>query len=75
VYNIQTDTYTCPQGQTLKTTGSWHKKTGRSENSGYKFRKYRTPDCKECPVKDLCTSRKGGRELSEANHENQKNKY
>lgn len=60
-YNKEQDTYTCPQGETLYTTGTWHKKT--SANS-YNFKKYRTPKCKECPVKNLCTGRaQGGREI------------
>ena len=29
----------------------------------YDFKKYRTPACKECPVKSLCTSRTGGRDI------------
>ncbi|WP_432671411.1 IS1182 family transposase [Flavobacterium sp. SM2513] len=62
-YNKSDDTYTCPQGETLKTTGRWHKKSGRTEQSGYQFKKYRTPACKECPVKHLCTSRTAGREI------------
>ena len=67
-YNKEDDTYTCPQGATLKTTGSWHKKTGRNEQSGYQFKKYRTSACKECPVKALCTSRKGGREIDRSEY-------
>jgi transposase len=67
-YNKETNTYTCPQGQTLTTTGSWHNKTGRTEESGYQFQKYRTPACKTCPVKDLCTSRKGGREIDRSQY-------
>ncbi|GHB27696.1 transposase [Mongoliitalea lutea] len=67
-YNPDNDTYTCPQGSTLTSTGTWHKKT--RERDHHLFKKYRTPDCKTCPVKHLCTGRKdGGRELSEANHE------
>jgi len=68
VYNKEQNTYTCPQGQTLTTTGRWHKKTGRTEESGYQFQKYRTPACKTCPVKDLCTSRKGGREIDRSQY-------
>jgi hypothetical protein len=49
-YNQDTDTYTCPQGETLKTTGSWHKKT--TDRDSYNFKKYRTPKCKACPVKN-----------------------
>lgn len=61
-YNHQEDTYTCPQGQTLKTIGTWHTKV--NGNNTYKFKKYRTPACKQCPVKHLCTGKeKGGREI------------
>lgn len=67
-YNKDNNTYTCPQGQILTTTGSWHKKTGRTEESGYQFQKYRTPACKTCPVKDQCTSRKGGREIDRSQY-------
>jgi transposase len=68
IYNKEQNTYTCPQGQTLTTTGRWHKKTGRTEESGYRYQKYRTPACKTCPVKDLCTSRKGGREIDRSQY-------
>jgi transposase len=68
IYNKDANTYSCPEGQTLTTTGRWHKKTGRTEASGYMFQKYRTPACKTCPVKDLCTSRKGGRELDRSQY-------
>ena len=68
IYNKEQNTYTCPQGQTLTTTGRWHKKTGRTEESGYMFQKYRTPACKTCPVKDQCTSRKGGREIDRSQY-------
>ena len=67
-YNKSDGTYTCPQGATLKTTGKWHKKSGRTEQSGYLFKKYRTPSCKECPVKHLCTSRAGGREIDRSEY-------
>jgi transposase len=65
-YEKATDTYTCPQGESLKTTGRWHKKT--REKDSYEFKKYRTPKCKECPVKHLCTSRVGGREIDRSQY-------
>jgi transposase len=62
-YDATSDTYTCPQGETLKTKGTWHSKS-RDGKESYKFKKYRTPACASCPVKHLCTGRKdGGREL------------
>lgn len=67
-YSKEANTYTCPQGQILTTTGSWHKKTGRTDESGYQFQKYRAPACKTCPVKDQCTSRKGGREIDRSQY-------
>lgn len=66
VYNKENDTYTCPQGETLKTTGSWHKKT--RDKDSYQFKKYRTPACRDCPVKHLCTSRTGGREIDRSEY-------
>lgn len=68
IYNKEDDTYECPQGETLKTTGRWHKKTGRTEQSGYEFKKYRTSACKECPIKNICTSRAGGREIDRSQY-------
>lgn len=66
-YNPESDTYTCPAGSTLKTSGSWHKKT--RERDSYNFKKYRTPDCKTCPVKHLCTGRaQGGREIERSQY-------
>ena len=59
LYNTEEDTYTCPQGQTLHTTGTLHTKSSRK--SLYRFKKYRTPKCKMCPVKHLCTGRADGR--------------
>ena len=36
------DTYTCPQGQTLQTTGKWHTKK-RSEDISYQFKNTEQP--------------------------------
>ena len=67
-YNKEDDTFTCPEGKTLHTKGTWHSKK-RSESFFYKFKKYRTPDCKTCPVKSLCTGRKeGGREVERSQY-------
>ncbi len=65
-YNLINDTYSCPQGETLHTTGKWHKKTRLKDS--YEFKKYRTSKCKECPVKYLCTSRVGGREIDRSQY-------
>ena len=79
-YHKETDTYTCPEGQTLASKGSWHQKK-RDHNISYNFKKYRTPACSTCPVKDKCTGRQDGRreidrseyaEAVEKNNENYK---
>jgi transposase len=67
IYSPETDSYTCPAGKTLTTTGTWHKKT--RERDSHLFKKYRTPDCKTCPVRHLCTGRKdGGREIERSEY-------
>jgi len=50
-YNPENNTYTCPQGHTLTTNGTWHK-----SSSGSEFRQYKTSGCKNCPVREKCTS-------------------
>lgn len=65
-YEKSTDTYICPQGNTLRTTGRWHKKSREKES--YNFKQYRTSACKGCPVKSLCTSRTGGREIDRSEY-------
>lgn len=67
VYNSDTDTYTCPAGSVLTTSGTWHTKT--RDRDSYQFKKYRTSDCKTCAVKHLCTGRaKGGREIERSQY-------
>lgn len=62
IYNKDSDTYTCPQKETLHTKGTWHNK--ERDYGSYKMKKYRTPKCKTCPVQHLCTARAdGGREI------------
>ncbi|MFN8437042.1 MAG: transposase [Cytophagales bacterium] len=60
IYHKESDTYTCPQDQTLSTKGTWHTKK-RDETISYQYKKYRTPACKTCPVQQLCTAKADGR--------------
>lgn len=55
VYNTQTDTYTCPQGNTLKTSGYWHAAKNSAGEVSFRFKNYTTPLCKTCKVRPLCT--------------------
>ena len=50
IFNEQNNTYTCPQGEILRTNGTWHK-----SSSGSMFQLFRTSVCKHCKVKPLCT--------------------
>ncbi|WBL20870.1 IS1182 family transposase [Zunongwangia sp. HRR-M8] len=51
-YNTDEDTYTCPQGNTLSSNGSWYKARN------YTFKQYKTKACKQCPVRSHCTTAK-----------------
>ncbi len=54
-YNPETGTYTCPQGNTLRTTGYWHAAKNPNGQIAYRFRNHTTPKCKTCEVRPLCT--------------------
>lgn len=54
-YNKATDTYTCPAGALLTSTGTWHNKNGEAGETSYRFKTYRTEACKTCPLRNQCT--------------------
>jgi transposase len=60
IYNKEADTYTCPQGQILKTNGSWYKELTSSGNI-ILFKQYKTKACKLCQVRSECTRSKSAR--------------
>lgn len=65
VYNEDSDTYTCPQGNTLKSNGKWYSKSrnhpGRKKQTPIQMKQYKTNACKTCFVYDLCTRAKNKR--------------
>lgn len=82
IYNKETDSYTCPQNETLTTTGSWY--TKKRDNGSHQFKKYRTTACKTCAALKLCTAKADGRreiersqyaEAMELNNKNYKEQY
>ena len=54
-YDKPTDTYKCPAGAILTSSGRWHKKKGEANETSYRFKTYRTNACKACPLKHQCT--------------------
>lgn len=65
-YDHQQDHYTCPQGHHLRTNGSiYTKHKGRTDQTS--FRQYRTKQCKNCPVRSLCTASAQNGKLIERN--------
>ena len=51
-YDMDADTYTCPQGHRLASNGN------RYKARNYTFKQYKTKACKTCPVRSLCTTSK-----------------
>jgi transposase len=49
-YEATGDYYVCPRGSELHTNGRWY------ESKSSPFKQYKTPDCKTCPVRELCTT-------------------
>jgi transposase len=60
IYNKEADTYTCPEGNTLRTTGKWHREQNSPTNIII-FKQYRTPACRNCKAHSECTRSKNGR--------------
>jgi transposase len=66
-YNEKNDTYTCPQGQILRTNGNWYEKNRTKYH--YKVKHYKTPACIDCPAKSSCTANKNGRLIERSQHQ------
>jgi len=63
IYQPDTNTYQCPQGNDLYTNGSWYDKGG-----DHKVRQYKTKACKHCPARNLCTKAKNGRMIERSEY-------
>jgi len=62
-FNKEGDFYVCPQGKELHTTGTWH------EAKTYKFKRYTTKACMDCPVKSECTKAKYGKAIQRSEYQ------
>jgi transposase len=72
-YDKDSDSYTCPQGNILHTNGKWYKHSEKhhKEGSGYRFKRYATPDCRKCPSRLKCTqSKQNGRAIDRSEYAN-----
>ena len=56
-YDKENDLYICLQGNKLLTNGTWH------QAKTYKFIRYTTKACKDCPVKAKCSKAKCGKAI------------
>ena len=54
IYNKEADTYICPQGQVLRTNGSWYKQVSSSGSISW-VKHYKTKSCRKCPARSQCT--------------------
>jgi transposase len=61
-YNPQNDTYTCPEGQLLRTKGKWY------QNTNSKFKQYKTKACLSCKAREKCTKSKTGKLISRSEY-------
>ncbi len=65
-YNKDSDTYTCPQNETLTTNGKWYSK--ESSASVIQAKQYKTTACQKCPMKDKCTKNPKGRRIDRSEY-------
>ena len=62
-YDKATETYVCPQGELLTSTGKLHK-SARSN-----FKRYTTKACLTCSVKNECSKSKYGKAIQRSEHQ------
>lgn len=60
-YNEQANTYTCPEGNTLTTNGTWYTKNSGKYRANVQVQHYKTSACKKCLQLSLCTKNTRGR--------------
>jgi transposase len=63
VYDHATDTYRCPQGNTM------HRFRSQPKSDGRRIHLYRTDACTQCPARAQCTPSPRGRYISRWEHE------
>jgi transposase len=68
IYDSISDLYMCPQGALLTSNGKYYEKIRKSRTT-YLIKKYSTSQCKTCPVKNLCTSAKGSRQIERSQYQ------
>ena len=62
-YDQSSDSYTCPQGFTLKTNGKWY------NSPNYRFKQYKTKACQSCQTKSACTLAKNGKIIQRSEYQ------
>jgi len=63
IYDNEGDCYICPQGKELHTKGKWH------QAKTYKFKRYTTKACMNCPVKSECSKAKYGKAIQRSEYQ------
>lgn len=58
IYNESEDCYICPQGKRLTSL-----RKGKASATAPAYTTYATKDCQSCPLKEMCTSSKYGRQV------------
>lgn len=66
-YNEKKDTYTCPQGETLRTNGNWYNK--HRDKYNYQVKHYKTGACMNCVAQADCTMNKHGRLIERSQYQ------
>jgi transposase/IS5 family transposase len=66
IYDKSEDTYTCPKGHVMHTNGNTYDKMYVQFTT--KVKHYKTSECSNCPVKNLCTRNVKGRLIERSEH-------
>jgi len=69
-YNHTSDSYTCPQGKTLRSNQKWY------NSPNYHFKQYKTKACQSCLARSECSLAKNGKIIQRSEYQDavEKNK-
>lgn len=62
-YHQLSDSYTCPEGNTLKTNQRWY------NSPNYRFKQYKTKACQTCLVRPACSLAKNGKIIQRSEYQ------
>jgi hypothetical protein len=61
-YHAGSDTYRCPANEIMRSNGKYYERSSKKKGEApVRFKQYKTKACKNCPLRESCTTSRNGR--------------